>query len=272
MRMHKVVALLASAAVSSALLSAQAVNPRPWIGHEAEIEDYLRTVEIVATGTTPEGVLHPLKCTLPPGGPTQHLNFKAIPPGLYNGAQESYKSEIAAYEIDKILHLGMVPPTVEKTYNKKKGAAVFWIEGTKNFNAFPEGKAGGAPTPPASKAEYWSIQLTRAKMFDSLIGNQDPNLGNWLVDDDWNLSIIDHSRSLFGDMNFVHEKQLNHIDSELWDKMKALTMEDLTAKLSMWMSKGDIKSILDRRDKFAKLIDALVKKNGAANVFIKYPS
>ena len=115
-----------------------------------------------------------------------------------------------------MLHLGMVPPTVEKTYNKKKGAAVFWIEGTKNFNAFPDGTAGGAPTPPASKSEYWSIPLTRAKMFDSLIGNQDPNLGNWLVDDDWNLSIIDHSLITNpGDMTFVHEKQLNHIDSEL---------------------------------------------------------
>jgi hypothetical protein len=271
MRMHKVVVLLASAAVSSALLSAQAVNPRSWIGHEAEIEEYLRTAEITAVGTTPEGVLHPQKMTLAPGGPTPFLLFKPIAPGLYNGAQESYKSEIAAYEIDKMLHLGMVPPTVERTINKKTGAAIYWIVNTKNFNAFPEGKAGGAPTPPASKAEYWKIQLIRAKMFDSLIGNMDPNLGNWLVDDDWNLSIVDHSRSLHYDVTFVHEKQMNHIDSELWDKMKALTLEDLTAKLSKWLGKADIKSIIERRDKFGKLIDALVKKNGAAEVFVKYP-
>jgi hypothetical protein len=108
-------------------------------------------------------------------------------------------------------------------------------------------------------------------MFDSLIGNMDPNLGNWLVDDDWNLSIVDHSRSLHYDTTFVHEKQMSHIDSELWDKMKALTLEDLTANLSKWLSKSDIKTIIDRRDKFGKLIDALVKKNGAAEVFIKYP-
>jgi hypothetical protein len=271
MRMHKVLALLASAAVSSALLSAQAVNPRAWIGHEAEIEEYLKVAEITAVGTTPEGVLHPQKMTLKPGGPTPFLLFKPIAPGLYNGAQESYKSEIAAYEIDKMLHLGMVPPTVERTINKKTGAAIYWIVNTKNFNAFPEGKAGGAPTPPASKAEYWKIQLVRAKMFDSLIGNMDPNLGNWLVDDDWNLSIVDHSRSLHYDTTFVHEKQMSHIDSELWDKMKALTLEDLTANLSKWLSKSDIKTIIDRRDKFGKLIDALVKKNGAAEVFIKYP-
>ena len=30
-------------------------------------------------------------------------------------------------------------------------------------------------------------QITRAKMFDNLIGNLDPNLGNWLVDPEWNL-------------------------------------------------------------------------------------
>jgi hypothetical protein len=283
MRTNKLVVLLASAAVSVALLSpvlvraqaapaAQAstiLDGKKWIGHEAEIEDYLRNVEIVSTSATGEGVTHPQKCTLPPGGPSAFLAFKPIPPGPQNGAMESYKSEIAAYEIDKILQLHMVPPVVEKVYKKQKGAAVFWIMNTKNFNAFHTN--GGAPTAPPDKTEYWNIQLTRAKMFDSLIGNMDPNLGNWLVDDDWDLFIIDHSRSLFGDTTFVHEKTINHIDSELWAKMQALTLEDLTAKLSMWMSKGDIKSIIQRRDLLGKKIADLVKKNGEANVFIKYP-
>ena len=30
-------------------------------------------------------------------------------------------------------------------------------------------------------------------MFDNLIGNIDPNLGNWLLDEEWNIILIDHS-------------------------------------------------------------------------------
>ena len=279
MKVTKGLVLLASAAVTTALLSpvllrAQTAAPAPaptsaktWIGHAAEIEEYLKTVEIVSTTTTSVGVTHPSKATLPPGGPCRYLSFKPIAPGPYNGAMESYKSEIAAYELDKLLQLNMVPPTVEKTYKKQKGAAVMWLDGVKTFVDFPSAKNGGAPTAPPDKAEFWNHQITRAKMFDNLIGNQDPNLGNWLVDANWNLAIIDHTRALFGDTTMPHV--LNHVDADLWDKMKALTIESITPALSPWMSKGDIKSIIQRRDILQKKIDELVKKNGAANVFFK---
>jgi len=285
MRTNRLVGLLTSVIVSSALLApallrAQAAGTAsvrelsqsaPWLGHEAEIEDYLRTVEIQSTTGTGEGVTHPLKAKLPPGGPVEYLAFKNIPRGPQNGAMESYQSEIAAYELDKMLHLGMIPPTVEKVYKKTKGAAVYWIPGTKNFNELGA-KNGGAPTAPPAKSEYWNVQIIRAKMFDCLAGNQDPNLGNWLADADWNLYIIDHSRALYSDTTFPHK--LNHIDSELWDRMKLLTLPDLTAKLGPWMDKGDIKTIITRRDIMAKQIADLVKKAGGdeSKVFVKYPS
>jgi len=244
-------------------------NKAPWIGHETEIETALKNVEIVSCKATGEGVTHPQHCQVPPGGLFQSLAFKDIPPGPKDGAMESYKSEIAAYEIDKMLHLGMVPPTVEKQVKKTKGAAVYWIEGTKNFNDLGA-KNGGAPTPPdPAKQAYWNIQLTRAKMFDCLVDNQDPNLGNWLTNSDWTLFIIDHSRALHGDTTCVHDKTINHIDKELWERMQALTLADLTTHLSPWMDKSDIKAVITSRDNLGKKIDALVKKNGEANVFIK---
>ena len=67
----------------------------------------------------------------------------------------------------------------------------------------------------------WNRQLAKAKMFDNLIGNLDPNLGNWLVDPAWNLILIDHTRAFTSDKNMVHKK-MDRIDGELWDKMKSL--------------------------------------------------
>ena len=71
----------------------------------------------------------------------------------------------------------------------------------------------------------WNKQILRAKMFDCLIYNKDPNLGNWLVDPAWNLILIDHTRSFTSDKKFAHT--LQRVDSELWQRMKALTEEQL---------------------------------------------
>ena len=101
------------------------------------------------------------------------------------GFWESYKSEIAAYELDKLIGLNMVPPTVERKVNGSVGAAVMWCSPTTSF-----GQLKGVPTAPAKHIAAWNRQLSRAKMFDNLIGNKDPNLGNWLVDPAWNLILI----------------------------------------------------------------------------------
>ena len=84
-------------------------------------------------------------------------------------------------------------------------------------------------------------------MFDNLIGNMDPNLGNWLVDPSWNLILIDHTRAFTTDKSMVHKK-MDRIDGALWDKMKALTLESLTPLLSPYMGKNEIKAVLQRRD------------------------
>ena len=97
-------------------------------------------------------------------------------------------------------------------------------------------------------------------MFDNLIGNLDPNLGNWLVDPAWNLILIDHTRAFTSDKNMVHKK-MDRIDGELWDKMKSLTLESLTPLLSPYIGKGEIKALLQRRDAMAADYDKLAAAN-----------
>jgi hypothetical protein len=245
------------------------VNAKIWIGREAEIEDYLRVAEITKCDATAAGVTHPRKCALKPGGPVAYLALKIIPTQIYtadNGdnVRESYKAEIAAYEINRLIHLDMVPPTVEKVYKGEKGAAIMWASPTKSWAEFGGQKA---PVPPAPYLVPYSVSIAKATMFDDLIGDPDPNFGNWLVDPAWNLILIDHSRALASDTSLL--QPLREIEPALWDQMKALTIESLTAAVGKWLDKGDIKAIIQRRDKMQKAIDDLVKKFGADKVFIK---
>ena len=158
----------------------------------------------------------------------------------------------------------MVPPTVEKRIGGEVGAAVMWV---RNVTTFTE--LGQKFQAPRDQASRWNLQLVRAMMYDNLIGNLDPNLGNWLKDDDWNLILIDHSRALTSNRDLYH--QMNQIDGDLWDRMKTLDEPMLTAALSQWMGKSEIRAILQRRERMQQAIDRLIKDRGAASVVIREP-
>jgi len=243
--------------------AASTPNAKTWLDRRAEIEAYLQSAQIVEMEELKVGVTRPKRAKLAPGGPIEYMAWKYVPPGRPAGFQESYKSEIAAYQIDRLLGLDMVPPTVEKRVKGDLGAAVMWCSPTKNFK-----ELGGVPTPPPAKATEWTRQLVRAKMFDNLIGNLDPNLGNWLVDPSWNLVLIDHTRALTLDKNLVH-KTMDHMDAPLWEKMKALTVENLTETLKPWLGKGEIKAIIERREKMQQQFDKLIAEKGEAAVVLK---
>ena len=55
---------------------------------------------------------------------------------MRDGYFESYKSEVAAYELDKLLSLNMVPPVVERRVNNDLGAAIMWVDGVDPGNRY----------------------------------------------------------------------------------------------------------------------------------------
>ena len=85
------------------------------------------------------------------------------------------------------------------------------------------------------------------RMFDNLIGNRDRNQGNILLDAAWNLILLDHSRA-FGEGTSLPHK-LGRIDEGLWAEIEALTPGELETALGAWLEHGEIKAMLDRRDR-----------------------
>ena len=239
----------APALAQAAAPAAEAASAKISIGQHGQIEEYLKTAEVVGLEDLKVGVTRPRRATLAPGGPVGAIAWKVLPPSRASGYWESYKSEIAAYEFDKLLGLDMVPPTVEKRVRGDLGAAVMWCNAVKSFK-----EMGGVPTPPGRYVAAWVRQLARAQMFDNLIGNLDPNQGNWLVDPAWNLILIDHTRAFTTDKTLVHKK-FNYIDGPLWEKMQALTLEALTASLGGWVGQGELKAVLERRDRMKAEFD-----------------
>lgn len=240
--------------------AATAQCARLWTGQEAAIERQLATAPVVTMESVPIGVTKPQRGTFAPGGPAARFAWKALPPSRRNGFSESYKAEIAAYRLDRLLGMDMVPPVVERTIDGKVGAAVYWIENTTGWN---KDKPAQGPEP------EWSKQISRMKLFDQLIANIDRNQGNLLYDRDWHLFLIDHSRAFTTRLSTDGISGLNTVDRRLWTKIDALTAADVADALGAWLSPAEQQALLKRRDRMRQAIRKLVKQKGASRVFLE---
>ena len=238
-RLQRLVVLLALVPV--VLGQAQSPSDKPaaktWVGRNQEIEEYLKTADCVSMRWSTGNVS--AQCTLRPGGPIARMVWRTPPPGIYRGFRESYKSEIAAYELDKLLKMDMVPPTVERQIDGSNGAAQQWVEHVVDATdpALPEGE---------SRAR-WENERVRMTMFDNLIGNRDRNRRNMLRDTAWNLILIDQTRAFGVGSDLVHK--MSGIDDAYWVRIDRLTRKQLDDALGMWLDHNQIDAIMARRER-----------------------
>jgi hypothetical protein len=182
-----------------------------------------------------------------------------LPSGIKSGYWEAYKSEIAAYKMDRILGLDMVPPTIERRVGSDLASLQLWVEGCTHLEKRDQ---SSCPRP-----IVWAKQVCRQRTFDNLIANVDRNAGNLLVDDDWNLVLIDHSRA-FASNTMPFMKQMTRIDREFYERLKALDEETLMRELKPWvLTGGSVRDILKRRDKIVAQFDRFASEKGEAAVF-----
>ncbi len=255
------VPLLAVEARSQApSLQADTASAKTWLGQHERVEEFLKSARIMKMEDLGVGVTRPQRCDLEPGGPVDRILWKTIPPGRHRGFWDSYKAEIAAYEMDRLLDLDMVPVAVERTIRGEPGAAIMWLESVESWEDLR------ARTPTAPEPQVWARQTIRMKMFDNLIGNVDRNAGNLLVDAAWNLVLIDHSRAFTSDADLPFP--MDWIDEDLWNRMMALTEADLGA-LEPWVSGRGVAGIVERRARMHETIAASVATRGAERVFLR---
>lgn len=245
--------------IASTLVAAQEAPPAalPWLGSPDAIAEYIRGATIQKLEAIPVGVTKPQRAILAPGGPVASVVVKDLPPGRKSGYWESYRSEIAAYELDRMLDLNMVPPTVEKRVNGTVMSAQMFVDRCVWLKEL-KGKQ-----PP--DVEAWNRQVHRHRVFDNLIANIDRNAGNLLVyrTPDWHLVLVDHSRC------FTTTKRMQFpmtkIDRPLFERLKALDKPTLEARLGRLVDGLD--ALLARRDAIVRHFEQLAALKGDAGVF-----
>ena len=79
--------------------------------------------------------------------------------------------------------------------------------------------------------------------------------------------VPDHTRASGGGRTMAHE--LTRVDEDLWNRMRALTEEQLSAALRPMLSNGEVRGVIRRRDRMQEIVDRLVEERGATYVFMR---
>lgn len=249
-----------AAPAAAAAQASEPASSKIWVGRYAEFEEFLRTAEIERTTTVGTGVLGIKRAYFKPGGLAASGALRSIRPGKYDGFWESYTGDVAAYRLDRVLELDMVPPTVERTYNGEKVSLQLWAQNMKMLGEVQ--KQNLRPT----NLEPYNFQLRRQKVFQNLVGNLDPNQGNILFDPAWNVVLIDFSRAFTTTRTLKFEATT--IDRAFLDRLKALDRDTIKREIGNLVEGGAVEAVLLRRDDILKAFDKLAKQKGASQVFL----
>ena len=268
--------LLASVGPRAAAETPTETPTRPQLT-DAQQEKFLLAAPIVRTKGAPGGATGTTRATLRLDGFEHDAHIQTIDDvkpvvnlrsGLEFDFRDSYKGNVAAYRLDRLVGLGMVPVTVVRDYERKEAAFTWWLDDV----VMTEGqrRAKGAKSP---DTESWNRQIYIVRVFDQLIYNFDRNLGNLLIDSAWRIWMIDHTRAFKVLEKINKPTDLGtRCERNLFAAMKRLDRTILATTMKGVMSSGQIDGLLIRRDLIVKHYEDALAQHGEARVLYDHPS
>lgn len=221
---------------------------------DAEMERFLLEATITRTRSTRKGITASTQATLTDGTLTHDAHIQVIDEqqrefrtrtGIEWDFRDNWGYNIAAYKLDRLIGLNMVPVSVERRYRSSHAAYTWWVDDVMMDEGARQQKK---LDPPPDKVRYWNQQIYLMRLFDELIYNTDRNMGNMLIGSDWRLWAIDHTRAFRTHKSLKNPALVTQCDRVVFAKLKALTMEKLEAELERWLDATRLQAILARRD------------------------
>jgi hypothetical protein len=230
-------------------------------------EEFLKKAKILKARGAGKGVTNTLRATLSDGTITHDASIQTIDvfmqefkskQGVEFNFRDSWRYNVAAYRLDRMLEIGMTPPSIERSFKNKPAAFTWWVDDV----LMDEGERLKTKTT-APDSNLWNQQMWVVRLFDQLIYNVDRNLGNLLIDKTWTVWMIDHSRAFRLIDKLRSPESVTRCDRVLFDKLKALDEKTLKQVMGDYLTGPEIRAVLLRRNE----VVALIEKGGPTALY-----
>lgn len=266
--------MLAVALLGIPLAAAEPELP-PWTGPDGEplpfasseeVEEFLGSAEVVSSAPLRTGITGPRKLLLERDGVRAHAAFKDVDDVRHGmtrlrglvivDPRDFHLFDCAAYQLDRLLGLGRVPPSVPRKIAGRSGTVTLWLEGTITDKNRRERHL--EPTDPIR----WEQQRRIMYVFDNLVGNLDGNLGNILIDRSWKVWLIDHTRAFTTNRGLIEPRLLNRCERNLFVALDELDEGLTRARLGPFLTTPEIDAVLARREAIVALLREEIERVG----------
>ena len=238
---------------------------------DADREAFLEKARIVRARAAGKGVTNTLRITLTDGVVTHDASVQTIeeakarfetPYGTELNFKDSWRFNVAAYRIDRLLELGMTPPSIERRYRNKPASFTWWLD-----EVLMDEQERLRTRQSAPDTADWNQQMWTTRLFDQLIANADRNLTNLLIDKQWAIWMIDHSRAFRTNPAPAVPGNLSKVERRLLERLRQLNADDLKHAVGDFLEPAQITTLLQRRDRIVEHFD----RGGADMMFDRAP-
>jgi hypothetical protein len=230
---------------------------------DAQLEKFLRHAEVVSCT-----VVHRLNrsadvCDLEGDGPELRAIFTGVDethePGQPEGAAvRTYRHEVAAYRLDRLLDLQLVPVTVERTLEGTPGAMQVFMEGAVDLTLLET---------------YNQMHLLNgleeeravASIFSALLAVEDRHdFGRMFLPQDRRLAMADSTKAFptSADPGPDLPEPCGPLDPELELGLRSLSRQQVAEALGSLLSPQQIDGLLARRDRILEICHVRGPKSG----------
>lgn len=249
------------------------------IAQREKWDTFLTSAEIVKAERIKAGVTKPWRIYLKKDDVERTAAWKNVDKRLSAGGRDSWKYEIAAYRLDKLIGLNAVPPAVEREFRGKAGALSLWIDSKYNLSEIVE----QGVKMPASAQKHIEDMGYIYRIWGCLIANDDPTQENMRFTEDWRMIFIDHSRAFRSDkeyterlvfgINGIKRYQadgkpfiIRRVPRALFERIKGLDAAAIKQAVGPYLDDREIQSIMARVKLIENEIAEMVNLYGEADV------
>jgi hypothetical protein len=183
----------------------------------------------------------------------------------------NYRYNLAAYELDKLLGLNLVLPSVERSMGGRPASVIWWLD---DFAMNELDRRRKKIEPP--DAEAWARQVQATRVFDELISNayRDPSpplylnsvWDNLLITTDWTVWLTDHTGAFRTRRELQDPESLARCPRAVLGRLRALNRDRLEQALQRYLSVQQLDALEARRALLVKHFDGEVAGRGEAAV------